>query len=102
MDINVPRCDHYYGVGPFDEFSEWATAFNEVYKQAKHADHPLPNLHRAAILAQSGATLVRLWLAQEFGVTRLAKQTDVRGSQILVSKRPSTQSDITIKGGYAR
>jgi hypothetical protein len=60
LDISISdvlRCDHRYGVGPFDEYSEWATAFNEVYKQAKHADHPLPNLHRAAILAQSGATL---------------------------------------------
>lgn len=58
------------GIPPFKNYEDWSVAFNEVYKQAKHADHPLPDPLRAVILTDAGALLVRLYLAQEFGVER--------------------------------
>lgn len=58
------------GIESFVTFNEWGSAFNAVYKEAKHADHPLPDPMRGWALAESGALLVRLWLAQEFGVER--------------------------------
>ncbi|WP_138841896.1 hypothetical protein [Rhodococcus pyridinivorans] len=58
------------GIPKFKNYDEWADAFNYVYKQSKHADHELPDGVRASILRDSGALLVRLWLAREFGVDR--------------------------------
>ncbi|MEU2004499.1 HEPN domain-containing protein [Rhodococcus sp. NPDC019627] len=58
------------GISAFADFSSWAEAFNKTYKEAKHADHPLPDYVRAWVLAESGALLVRLWLARHFGVER--------------------------------
>jgi hypothetical protein len=70
------KCDVKYviggspenGVHPHLDFKAWRQDFNELYKQSKHADHPLPDPIRGAIAAKSGALLLRMWLAQEFGV----------------------------------
>jgi len=50
------------------DYEAWCEDFNNLYKQAKHADHPLPKPHHAVIAARSGARLLRMWLAVEFGV----------------------------------
>ncbi|MGV0739917.1 hypothetical protein ABQF35_26780 [Mycobacterium syngnathidarum] len=56
------------GVPAHSNFEAWSENFNNLYKQAKHADHPLPNGLHAVIAARSGARLLRMWLAVEFGV----------------------------------
>lgn len=56
------------GVPPYTDYKAWSNDFNTIYKQCKHADHPLPDGIRGAIAARSGALLLRMWLAQEFGV----------------------------------
>jgi hypothetical protein len=56
------------GVPAHDNYEAWSEDFNNLYKQAKHADHPLPNGLHAVIAARSGARLLRMWLAVEFGV----------------------------------
>ncbi|MGV9797745.1 hypothetical protein ACWDTP_06765 [Mycobacterium sp. NPDC003449] len=56
------------GVPAHSDFEAWSEDFNNLYKQAKHADHPLPNGLHAVIAASSGARLLRMWLAVEFGV----------------------------------
>jgi hypothetical protein len=56
------------GVPAHDDYAAWSADFSEVYRQSKHADHPLPDGVRGAIAARSGALLLRMWLAQEFGV----------------------------------
>lgn len=67
---SVLRGDDQNNVPPFAGFDEWADAFNALYKGAKHADQPPPEPVRAWVIASSGALLVRLWLAREFGVPR--------------------------------
>jgi len=74
---SVLRGDPANGVARFDDFSGWADAFNDVYRQAKHADHPLPDSIRASVLAKSGSLLVRLWLAREFGVSAAELEKNV-------------------------
>ena len=64
------------GVPAFANYAAWAAAFNEVYKQCKHADHPLPDTILGWVLADSGALLARLWLAREFGVSRTTVETN--------------------------
>lgn len=66
------------GILGFSDFSSWAKAFNTTYKQAKHADHPLPDYVRAWVLSESGALLVRLWLARHFGVERARLEKNAR------------------------
>ncbi|MGV0581913.1 hypothetical protein ABQF17_22260 [Mycolicibacterium elephantis] len=56
------------GVPAHADFEAWSDDFNVLYKQAKHADHPLPEGLRGVIAARSGALLLRMWLAVEFGV----------------------------------
>lgn len=56
------------GVPTHVDFEAWSDDFNLLYKQAKHADHPLPEGLRGVIAARSGALLLRMWLAVEFGV----------------------------------
>lgn len=56
------------GVPAHADYVTWSEDFNNLYKQAKHADHPLPDPYHAAIAARSGARLLRMWLAVEFGV----------------------------------
>lgn len=56
------------GVPAHPDYAAWSADFNMLYKQCKHADHPLPDGLRGAIAARSGALLLRMWLAQEFGV----------------------------------
>ncbi|MEE2056267.1 hypothetical protein [Rhodococcus artemisiae] len=77
----------------FNNCEEWAEAFNEVYKQAKHADHPLPDPLRAVVLTDAGALLVRLYFAPEFGVERerleQASSTRVDGTRPTKSPRPT-------------
>lgn len=77
----VLRGDDQNNVGPFTGFDEWANAFNALYKGAKHADQPPPDPVRAWVIASSGALLVRLWLAREFGVPRenLERSADFAG-----------------------
>jgi hypothetical protein len=74
---SVLRGDPANGVARFDDFSSWADAFTGVYRQAKHADHPLPDPIRAWVLAESGSLLVRLWLAREFGVSAAELENNV-------------------------
>lgn len=56
------------GVPAHADYEAWSEDFNTLYKQAKHADHPLPNPYHGVIAARSGARLLRMWLALEFGV----------------------------------
>jgi hypothetical protein len=56
------------GVPTYPDFDAWSETFGALYKQAKHADHPLPDVMTGAVAARSGALLLRMWLAQEFGV----------------------------------
>ncbi|MBN7437903.1 hypothetical protein [Mycobacteroides abscessus] len=56
------------GVPAYSDYATWAVEFNSLYKQSKHADHPLPDPYRGSIAARSGARLLRMWLAVEFGV----------------------------------
>ncbi|KAF0957353.1 HEPN domain-containing protein [Rhodococcus sp. T7] len=66
------------GIGAYSDFDSWAKEFNKTYKEAKHADHPLPDYVRAWVLAESGALLVRLWLARHFGVERERLEKNAR------------------------
>jgi hypothetical protein len=66
------------GVPAFQDFNAWATAFNEVYKQAKHADHPMPEPITAWVLAKSAELLLRIWLAREFGVSASTVEMNIR------------------------
>lgn len=56
------------GVSAHTDYDAWSNDFNTLYKQAKHADHPLPDGLRGVIAARSGALLLRMWLSVEFGV----------------------------------
>ncbi len=56
------------GVPAHSEYEAWSEDFGLLYKQAKHADHPLPDPYRGVIAARSGARLLRMWLVVEFGV----------------------------------
>ncbi|MFN6545042.1 hypothetical protein ACK4CT_17800 [Mycolicibacterium nivoides] len=56
------------GVPAHADYEAWSEDFGLLYRQAKHADHPLPNGLHAVIAARSGARLLRMWLAVEFGV----------------------------------
>lgn len=67
---SVIRGDDNNGVAPFGSFEDWAAAFNSLYKGAKHADQPSPDSLHTWVIATSGALLVRLWLAREFGASR--------------------------------
>lgn len=56
------------GVPAHADYEAWSDDFGNLYKQAKHADHLLPDGLRGVIAARSGARLLRMWLAVEFGV----------------------------------
>jgi hypothetical protein len=55
------------GVPAHVDYTAWSDDFNKLYKECKHADHPLPDPLCGAIAARSGALLLRMWLAREFG-----------------------------------
>ncbi|MFE7719691.1 hypothetical protein ACFU44_11695 [Nocardia rhizosphaerihabitans] len=73
-----PVFEGHSGVEEFSNFNDWADAFNGVYKEAKHADHPLPDPIRGWVLSEAGALLVRLWMGRELGVDRSTLERNAR------------------------
>lgn len=75
------NCDVAPVIEGSPSYDTWSASFNDIYNQCKHADNPSPKGEHALIAARSGALLLRMWLAREFGVAPSTINRNARRSK---------------------